>query len=105
MHVAVVGTVPCLSPITTINNFPGQTCTTSTGGVLVTFLCGPLPTAGLNGCSNYYVAIDGNCLGGQAGLHFRPPGTGGSTMNVRFSDGVYTDNLGFLVVTVVWTPL
>jgi hypothetical protein len=99
----VVGTIPCVPSITTINNFPGQLCTTSIGGVFVSLLCGPLPNAGLTGCANLFIEIDGVCLGGQAGLHFRA--VGGGPMNVRFHDSLYTDNIGFFVVTVVWTPL
>lgn len=103
--VPVVGTVPCLSPITTINNFPGEACGWSTGAVEVNVLCPAGTVPALVGCGLLYVAIDGVCLNGQAGLHYRPPSLGGAPMNVRFVDSNYADNDGALLVTVVWTPL
>lgn len=98
-----VGALPCLSPITVVNNVPGPTCTVATGGVEAAGLCGP--RAALTGCANLYVAVDGACLGGQAGLRYRAPGAGGTPMNVRFVDSNYADNAGVLLVTVAWTPL
>lgn len=96
--VPVVGTVPCTSPITTVNNVPGFNQVVVAGGSDVT----TTPGIGNFGCSVLYVAIDGNCFLGSAGTYRR---TVSGPMTVSFVDSNYADNVGELIVTVVWTPL
>lgn len=89
--------VPCVS--TTIANLPNAVCHTSTGGVSTD--CVPQPSARLTNCGMYSVVVAGDCVTSQGGLVHH---TGGS-MNARFVDTVYGDNVGYLLVTVAFTPL
>lgn len=106
-----VGT-PCNDPVTgaplpctgtVVHNAPGTPCHTSTTGVRTDCANGNPPNAMLADCTVYHVEINGNGCVNQAGTYFH----GGGTMRVRFVDGGggYFDNIGALLVTVVWTPL
>lgn len=96
----VVGTVPCAG--TTVHNVPPAACHTTTGFVRTD--CSGAP-AGVRTetCGELYVEVAGDCVPGQAGfvVHEAPL----SPMTARFSDSVYSDNAGTLVVTAVWTLL
>lgn len=96
----VVGSIPCVSPGVTVSNVPGAACWVTVNGVSVQ----PCPGgngATLLGC-DLVIVVDNQCLiAGTAGTIYHNPGP----MRARYADCCHGDNVGFYVVTAVWTPL
>lgn len=96
----VTGTpIPCTS--VNVGNIPSGVCNTSTGDIRT--ICNPTLGVTQAGCGHYGIQINGNCVNGQVATYWH----GGGPMTVRFHDDgcCYGDNVGALLVTVVWTPI
>lgn len=94
----IVGPIPCIPEIETVENVPRPLCWIQAAEVWVQG-CDGLNVV-LNGCT-YVVLVDGNCLPLGKGSFYHNPGP----MRAWFDDGHYPDNVGLFTITVVWTPL
>lgn len=105
-------TTPCWPPFTgpipcatvTAGNLPHALCNTSTGGTRTA--CDPLlgvtSAPGVQQwCGQYSLLIGDDCIVGQAGAFYHE----GGVMAARVNDVNHADNVGALLVTVVFTPL
>lgn len=96
-----VGSIPCAE--LTVHNVPYGVCATSTGGLVTD--CGSDLLLGIDSvdCGYYSVLVASQCVTGQVGVVQHA----GGPMTVEFVDspGLYFDNAGVLLVTVVRIPL